>query len=195
MKKTMLRLTCTAWIVLTPLLAPAAELPSGWIKAGSEPSQYDMGVDKTVRRGGHAVAFVKGTAERFNGFGTLMQMASPGDFRGKRVRFSADVKSDDVKSGWGGLWFRVDGARPSDMLGFDNMMDRPLKGTTEWKRVEIVLDVPDKATGLAFGLLLDGDGEVWMGDLNFEVVSLDVPVTGVAVGTRTGPPRNLDFEK
>jgi hypothetical protein len=85
--------------VLIPVLVPAADLPAGWIKAGSAPAQYDMGVDRTTdRREGRTVAFIKGTADRYDGFGTLMQMASPGEFRGKRVRLSADVKSEGIES-------------------------------------------------------------------------------------------------
>jgi hypothetical protein len=181
-----------------PVLTLADALPDGWIRAGSYPGQYEMGVDKTNRRDGRAVAFVKGTAEQFDGFGTLMQMASPGEYLGKRVRFSADVKSEDVKSGWAGLWFRVDGSKSGEMLAFDNMQQRALKGTTDWKHVEIVLDVAENAAGLAFGLLLAGDGEVWMDNLKFEIVKTDVPVTGTGIGpgnTRSNPPTNLGFEK
>lgn len=44
----------------------------------------------------------------------------------------------------GGLWFRVDGTTGKS-LSFDNMQDRAVKGTTEWARYEIVLDVPEGA--------------------------------------------------
>jgi hypothetical protein len=186
-----LRVAWSVWMALIPALALTAELPAGWTKAGSQPGEYDMGVDRTHRHENRAIGFVKGTASEFHGFGTLMQMAAPGEYRGKRVRLSAYVKSEKVQTGWAGLWFRVDGGDKT--LGFDNMQQRPLKGTTDWKRVEIVLDVPEDATGLAYGLLLDGDGEAWMDDLKFEVVKLDVTVTGSLLPS--GPPRNLNFEK
>ena len=151
-----------------------------------------MGVDTSNRHEGRAIAYVKGTATEFHGFGTLMQMASSREYLGKRVRFSAYVKSEKVQSGWAGLWFRIDGAKSGEVLGFDNMQQRPLKGTTDWKRVDIVLDVPQNAAALAYGILLAGDGQVWMDDLKFEVVKPDVPVTGSGPA---GPPRNLNFEK
>jgi hypothetical protein len=74
------------------------------------------------------------------------------------------------------------------------MQDRPIKGTTEWQRYEVVLDVPEGATGIFFGILLDGRGEVWLNSVNFEVVGTDVPVTS---GRRARPngPRNLEFER
>src|SRR5262245_21787155 len=160
--KSKLKLAFLISLLLIPIRAAAGEVPDGWIKAGNFPAQYDMGVDKTMRHEGRAVAYVKGIAEKFDGFGTLMQMATADDYRGKRVRFSADVRSENVDSGWAGLWFRVDGAKFGESLAFDNMQGRPIKGTTDWKRVEVVLDVPDNAVGLAFGILLAGDGEVWM---------------------------------
>lgn len=82
-------------------------------------------------------------------------------------------------------------------LAFDNMQNRAIKGTTDWKRYEIVLDVANNATAIAFGLLLGGTGQAWMDDLAFEVVGKDVPATemyqgGVQAGDSN--PANLDFE-
>jgi hypothetical protein len=185
--------TLAVWIILLAVFGAAADLPAGWTKAGSYPAEYDMGKDTTTRHEGKASGFVKATAAELHGFGTLMQTAGPGAYRGKRVRFSGYVKSENVKSGWASLWFRIDGPKQGEPLGFDNMQQRPIKGTTDWTRYEIVLDVPDTATALAFGLRLSGDGEVWMDDLKFEVVSSAVPTTGP--GPRSASPQNLDFEK
>jgi hypothetical protein len=171
--------------------AHAGELPAGWIKAGSQPNDYDMGTDSSVHHGGKSSAFIKakpGATEQ--GFGTLMQMAAPGQYLGKRVRFSAWAKAEDV-TGWAGLWMRVDGTG-NKMLSFDNMQGRPIKGTQPWTRHEIVLDVPDGAQALAFGVLLAGQGAVWIDDLAFEVVPDTVPVTQ---SSGTEPPRNLNFEQ
>ena len=172
----------------------AGEMPTGWIKAGSHPGQYDMGVDRSEGRRGRNVAFIKGTADHYDGFGTIMQMASPAEYLGKRIRFSADVKSEKIEGGWAGLWLRLDGAKPGTTLGFDNMQQRPITGTTGWKRVEIVLDVPEETKAMGFGLLLAGGGEAWMDDLKFEVVASDVPVTGSGAKEQLSKPQNLDFE-
>jgi hypothetical protein len=190
-----LTVTLAVWILLATVFAVAADLPAGWIKAGSHPAEYDMGLDTTTRHdGGKASGFIKATATELHGFGTLMQMAAPGEYRGKRVRFSGYVKSENVQSGWAGLWFRLDGPNQGEVLGFDNMQQRPIKGTTDWTRYEIVLDVPNTAAALAFGLLLNGNGQVWMDDLKFEVASSAVPLTGPFRGPRSAP-QNLDFEK
>ena len=183
------------WVVGLAIASPvwAADLPDGWIRAGAAPADYDMGLDTVVRHTGRASAFMEAKGKEPKGFGTLMQMADPGDLKGKRVRLSAYVKSEKLDE-WAGLWFRVDGEGRSNSLAFDNMQDRPIKGTNDWTRVSIVLDVPQEARALAFGILMNGTGRVWMDDLKFEVVGTDVPVTGSGGSGTQKSPQNLDFE-
>jgi len=128
------------------------------------------------------------------GFGTLMQNFAAKDFIGKRVRFGAFVKSENVER-WAGLWMRVDGQpNQKSPLAFDNMQNRPIQGTSGWKEYEVVLDVPATATGIAFGILLDGGGIVWISNGTFTEVSTNVPTTAIPVTTPAGP-TNLDFTK
>lgn len=179
-------------------VAPAAALPEGWSKYGS--IDYRVGVDSATLHEGRATGYVRAVTGDPSGFATLMQwVPDPGMLRGHRVRLSAWIRSEkiDGEKAWAGLWFRVDGdwspeslQRPA--LGFDNMHDRPIKGTIDWTRVEIVLDVPEEARAVAFGVLLHGGGQVWLDHLKFEVVAPDVPVTGRPCCT--AGPRNLDFE-
>jgi hypothetical protein len=56
------------------------------------------------------------------------------------------------------------------------------------------LDVPQDATGVSFGIVLDGTGAVWLNSVNFEVVSTSVPTTGKDMTLPEGP-KNLDFRK
>ena len=81
------------------------------------------------------------------------------------------------------------------------MQQRSIIGSTGWEKYEIVLDVPENSTNLAFGILLDGSGQAWIDDICFEVVGLEVPTTGYS---RNGSkndfkypdkPIYLDFEK
>ena len=176
-----------------PALGAFADLPAGWIKAGTHPAEYDMGLDQTIRReGGKSSATVKSIVPTTQGFGTLMQMSQVGEYGGKRIRLSGWVKSEKLTD-WAGLWLRIDGPNPLAPLGFDNMGGRPIKGTTDWTRYEIVLDVPAEAQRLAFGLLVSGGGQAWMDDLKFEVVPTTVKTTGAALAPPA--PSNLNFEK
>ena len=170
-----------------------SETPQGWFRAGSHPKEYEMTVDRTVSHGGKTSASLKCVAPQSAGFGTLMQTFKADTFRGKRVRMSGYVRAHNV-SGWTGLWMRVDGSK-NEVLAFDNMQNRAIKGTCDWEQYEIVLDVPEQAEQISFGLLLAGRGQAWMDDLKFEVVGKDVPTTGGELQQRElGAPKNLDFE-
>ncbi len=124
------------------------------------------------------------------GFGTLMQTFQASAYLNKRLRYSAYVKSEEVEN-WAGLWMRIDGSQ-AKMLGFDNMQNRPIKGTLDWQPYEIVLNVPQDSTNIAFGILLEGSGQVWLSDIRFTEVASDVSVTDL---TKSYPdqPENLDF--
>lgn len=175
------------------------KLPAGWFKAGSAPKSYDMGVDGSAKRNGNNVATIKSIDKRIDGFGTLMQNCLADKYLGKRVRMSAYVKTKDV-SDWSGLWFRVDQKDSQIPLSFDNMhdgkKDRSLKRTTNWTKCEIVLDVPINASGLAYGALLVGTGQIWFDNVNFEVVGNSTPTTGIEYeNTTPKAPANLSFDK
>ena len=73
----------------------------------------------------------------------------------------------------------------------DGKEDRTIKGTSDWKKYEIVLDVPEKASNIAFGVMLGGTGQVWFDNIKFEIVDKSVPVTDIYAKE----PVNLDFEK
>ena len=109
------------------------------------------------------------------------------------MRLTAWVKSENVAD-WAAVWMRVDGPGGTQ-LAFDNMQKRPIKGTTDWTKVEIVLDCAAEAQNLAFGVLLSGAGKVWLDDVTFAVVTADVPTTGESAPPPAQEPANLDFEK
>lgn len=176
------------------------DLPTGWFIAGSHPKSYDMGIDKGAGQNGKAAATIKSTAKKINGFGTLMQICLPDNYLGKRVRMSGLLKTKDVAD-WAGLWFRVDEKGTNKSSGFDNMKDgktdRSVKGTTDWMRYEIVLDVPLNTSNLAYGALLSGTGQIWFDDIKFEEVDQTVATTGKGKEEMMPykEPVNLDFEK
>ncbi len=148
----------------------ADPLPRGWMLGGKG---YEAGLDRQTKHGGGASAFLKKSGAG-DEFGTLMQMVDATAYRGARVRLSGYSRAAEV-TGWAGFWLRVDG--PAGVLAFDNMQSRPIRGTAEWNRADIVLDVPAEAKALAFGVLLAGGRQVWVDDLRLETVGQDVAVT------------------
>jgi hypothetical protein len=119
-----------------------------------------------------------------------MQIVAADDYRGTRLRFSGYLRTVDADRSQ--MWMRVDGPN-HEVLAFDNMDSRPVTGTTEWGRYDVVLDVPRNSVDVAFGFFLAGRGKAWGADFQLEKVGTAVPVTS------RGPllprkPSNMDFE-
>ena len=169
-----------------------AQAVEGWTLKGSHPKSYVVGLDKSVYKSPGSSAYLESKDPAIEGFGTLLQRCSANEFLGHRVKMTAYIKSQDVAN-WAGMWLRIDTEEPGKSVGFDNMEDRPIKGTTDWKLYEIVLDVPKESFSLNYGVLLAGTGKVWFDDVHFEVVDKKTEKTGEHL-TLEGP-QNLDFDK
>ncbi|TCZ78789.1 AraC family transcriptional regulator [Paenibacillus albiflavus] len=168
--------------------------PIGWMLTGSHPTDYEMGVDfKTVHQG-KASGYLRSAGEIAGGFATMMQTFKADTYRGQRLQLSGFVKTTDV-DGWCGLWMRID-SKEQDAIQFDNMSNRPIDGSTEWTRYDIVLDVPQNSTTISFGTLLNGKGQVWIDSLRFETVSDRIPTTNLEdIENLPDQPVNLSFEE
>jgi hypothetical protein len=164
---------------LATAVAPAGtlELPgrSGWYVAGSRPDEYAVRLDETAGRNRSACAVLETRASSVTGFVSLAHNATVSELRGRRLQLSAWVKAERVE-GWSGLWMRIDNDKGKG-VAFDNMQDRPIRGSADWADHSIVLDVPADGRGLSFGVILEGPGTVWVDDFKFSLVGPQVPVT------------------
>jgi hypothetical protein len=181
---------------------PIIELTEGWTGPSKGASDFECGLDQEIKHGGRRSAYIKATADQPRGQAGLRQAFAADNYRGKRLRMSAYVRTQDVE-GSAGLWMRVNGREQSG-LASDNMSTRPIQGTTDWTKYEIVLDVAAAAVDISFGILVGGRGQTWVDDIQFDVVGQDVattandapPVRRVAKAAENLPnePRNLGFE-
>jgi hypothetical protein len=177
-----------AWLGLWMAGSVYAAPPQGWFVTGSASKSYDMGVQPGDRGPGDNNAYIRAWKDS-KGFGGMMQTVNAEAYRNKRVRLSGYLKTKDA--GWAGLWMRVDGT--SRGIAFDNMEDRAPHGSTDWQPYSIVLDVRSDALVIAFGFLLNGNGEALADDFKLEVVGKDVPVTGKARPPLPDQPVNMSF--
>lgn len=167
----------------------------GWQLSGSHPFHYKMGLDRKVFHKGTTSGYLKSKqVQSQDEFATVMQQFKAEKYLGKRLKLSGFLKSEKVDE-FCGLWMRVDDSL-GDVLQFDNMSDRPIAGDTEWNHYSIVLDVPENSAVIAFGVLLAGEGQVWMDELKFEVVDNKVPTTNIDFSVDLlDEPINLSFEE
>ena len=166
---------------------------NGWFPAGSNPKNYTMEVTPAAKHTGSKGGMIKYTSSNEpTGFGTYMQMHQPGAWAGKKVKMTGYVRTEDV-SGWCGMWCRIDGADGKETIDFDNMGDRPIKGTTDWTKYEITVNITKDASAIAYGVLLNGKGTAFFDDITFEVLG-DADLSKLRSRVSADKPANLNFE-
>jgi AraC-like DNA-binding protein len=167
----------------------------GWFLSGTHPFNYEMGVDREIVHQGTVSGYLKSrTVQDVSEFGTMMQQFKADKYRGKRIRLSCFIKTNEVKH-FSGLWMRVDSAS-DDVLQFDNMSNRPIVGTNNWNHYAIVLDVPENSAVISFGVLLSGTGHIWLDQFTFEEVDESVETTNLeSKAFLMDEPTNLLFEE
>jgi hypothetical protein len=200
-------ISCLCLLVLSIAAMQTKHLPAGWT-IGAPMQEYEAGIDNAITHGGAASVYVK-QLKPSRGMASLGQTFRADDYRGKRVRFSGYIKTDAVKVS--GLWMRID-SDTEFAVASDSMMSRPISGTRDWEKHEVVLEVPENSMAISIGLNLMGSGQAWIDDLSFEVVGPNVSVTSrtsararLSDAQRTryssqiqsapGAPYNLDFER
>lgn len=151
---------------------------TGWNVTGSHPQNYECGIEYEADLHATRSVYLKAKISDPLGFGTVMQLFAADIYRGKRLRYSASVKAEVITQ-WAGLWMRIDGSTAQSTPGFDNMQHRPIQGTRDWARYEVILDVPDESKYVAFGMLLAGNGQARLADVQFDTVGEDVPTTNM----------------
>lgn len=92
-------------------------------------------------------------------FGSLMQRCPAHYLAGATIRLEAEVKTEDVEQ-WAGLWLRADGDKEFNLF-FDNMSNRPIRGSTSWTKYTIDAQLPQATTWLNYGIVLAGRGSMW----------------------------------
>lgn len=151
--------------------------PLAW--SGGRPG-YELAQDLEVKHGGNASGRIaaRDLSLPDKKAAPLVQRIPASGWRGKRVRLSGWLRTQGVTTGFAGLWMRVDSKAERNLV-FDNMRRRGPRGTTDWTRYEVVLDVPREASVISFGVVLAGDGTVWADDLAIDEAPPGVPSTAM----------------
>jgi hypothetical protein len=141
---------------------------------------YEIGPAENQIYENQNVFTIKSIKSKINGFGNIMKTIDATSYQGKTVKMSGYIKTENVKS-WAGLWMRAD-FYSTKVLSFDNMQNRGIKGSKDWTKYEVVLYVPEDVTSISYGVLLDGTGQIWMKDIELEIVDDTVAETGTIKG-------------
>jgi C-terminal processing protease CtpA/Prc len=158
--------------------------PIGWSSFGNE--KYLIEIDSTIVHGGKNSLSITNTSDLIDY--RAWSFSLPNNYYGKKIKLSGYLKTENVSDGFASLWMRID---PS--IAFDNMAERNLKGTNDWQKFEITLNMePDNTEQIVFGGLLIGKGKVWIDDL--EIVIDNSKVQDLKPYERNKYPADLDKE-
>ncbi|HYT92480.1 MAG TPA: serine/threonine-protein kinase [Gemmataceae bacterium] len=138
-------------------------LPPGWCNSdgfvADVSTAYDLSVVAHPDLPVGQCARIACTYAAADEFGSLMQRIPGQGLGGRELLLEAEMRTEEVRE-WAGLWLRIDG--PCSTLFFDNMRDRPLRGSTGWSTQRLSVTLPRETTWINYGALLVGTGTVWI---------------------------------
>jgi C-terminal processing protease CtpA/Prc len=145
-----------------------------WNNFGS--NDYVIAIDSVVKHSGNYAASISNPNAVVD-FKAL-SYTLPGNFKGKKLTISGYIKTENVTDGYAGLWLRID-----PKIAFNNMENVGIKGTADWKKYEVTVNMdPANTKAIVLGGLLVGKGKMWLDDLS-------VTIDGKDVGTLTPIPK------
>ena len=171
------------WNVLAATMEAAdakqPRLPPGWYRTGQwSPEVHSMGADPG-RPGTLKIEALAGSELGEGAFGSLARTMPADGYRGGKIRFTAELMGTDCDRA--AIWMRVDSSLKGKWLRFDNLIDRagpgPLSGSFGWTARTIVLDVPEQAARIVYGVMLIGAGTLWARAIEVGAADPDTPRT------------------
>jgi hypothetical protein len=163
--------------------------PRGWKVTGAQAANCILESDFNYVQSGTASALLQTISDDPGSHCGIGQVSAVGQFRGQRVAFSAYLATQNV-TGSGSLWFRADDGSGA-VVAFQNTFRRGLSGTSPWTAEILVIDVPETADSIFYGVSLSGSGMLWVDSADFNIVDKIVAVTGPPFSRAAYPGKNL----
>ncbi|RBA29045.1 S41 family peptidase [Flavobacterium tibetense] len=141
------------------------DLPNGWIKWGD----YELIIDSTIAVSGKNALLID--SKNGESFGCVAYKL-PANFKGKEITLEGYMKYENATDGFVGLLIRMD--KDGQSVGFDNMQNQKLQGTSEWKKHKVTIEFKENADHIFVAGILVGKGKAWFD--NFKVTIDGKPI-------------------
>jgi len=170
---------CALWSYFGP-----SRVPANWSFVTTQPKIYRTGYDKVANSQTPRSLVIRSLNPLAEGFAGLSQKCDATPYRGQRVRISVWIKTDGVNDA-AQFFFSVEDqagarlARGGDGVG----------GSRYWRQYAAVVDVPEEAATLFYGMTLGGAGKAWFNDLQIDVVPNTVKLDQWQVPDLSAMPR------
>ncbi|HAO07803.1 MAG TPA: peptidase S41 [Chryseobacterium sp.] len=144
--------------------------------------------DFNEKQQGKASAVIE--SEETEGFRAIMYTL-PNNYAGRKITLSGYLKTENVTDGFAGLWMRID-----PEVAFNNMQNVGLKGTNDWKKYEVTLNMsPENTQQIVIGALLSGKGKIWIDDLKVSIDGKDIENAKIFEKKLTKVELDKEFDK
>jgi hypothetical protein len=173
------QLTEAAPLLSQPILDFSA---SRWLPDSPNPDAFRVGMIKMpdAAEGEAAVIIGKPGALR-DAMGGVAQSVAAEEWRGKRVRLTARLKTLDATEVQ--IEMHVISGPSPEQESVRTMVSQPVFGTHDWQMQQIVMDVPADARDIVFGFYLRGPQGAVLGDsFKLEAVGRNVALTRRPLG-------------
>jgi len=147
------------------VLKRGGEVPKNWY-VGTNGYEVKAVSDKS--RNGEYCLSIKSLNSNPDLFGVSTMNPPIDNFKDKNIELRGWIKTENVVDGYAGFWFRVDGPDRS-LLGFDNMNDRGVIGSSDWRQFSINMKIDSSLLSISFGCMLTGKGQAWFDDIEIYI--------------------------
>jgi hypothetical protein len=151
--------------------APTSKPIHGWLLQGSTPHAYELAREPNGGPNGGPCARLRSRPDSSPESATLSQFFLADAYRGSRLRLSARIRTDGLSAECG-LWMELHENMETVLWN-----EATLRGDQSWTRRDIVFDIDEAITLIAFGLEVRGSGTAWLAEVSFERVGAEVPAT------------------
>jgi hypothetical protein len=191
--------------VLVVTAAGEARLPRPWSQSLFDRSPYRVGVDPSVVYDSQPSLFINAGFSpqtqvgpgvytvKFSVASGVRQAIKADRYRGRRMRWSGSLRTENVGSVWNndppavtqvaasrdsspgaGLYVISDSREDTVLYAMTRVR---LLGTNDWRKVELVFDVPAPSVLITVGFFLAGKGNLWAAGFGFEEVAPTTELT------------------
>lgn len=144
---------------------PDGRLQGWYFVQHAGPQSYEFGLDGERPREGRRCLRISNVGKE--PYGLAAQRLDVVSLRGRTIVFSGAIRTTGVTGDGAGLTVRVE--QGSNLLAHDFMLDRLVRGETDWQRIAIEIAVDARATHLELGVMLQGPGTLWFDDARLDV--------------------------
>ena len=143
-------------------------MPKGW-QINVPSKDFSVSMDSTIVKSGKYAMSIEFTGE-IAGMQNGILLITPEMYQGNKITLSGYIKTENVTQGWAGLGMLLNYEQE-----YLDMSNNGITGTTDWQKYEISLNMnPTLAQSIIIGVLLEGNGKIWVDDLRVTIDGKDI---------------------